>query len=140
MTRRIYFAGSIRGGRGDQTIYLEIIRMLQSHGTVFTEHVGDEELEAIGEDINDRCIHDRDLRWLRQAEFVVAEVTTPSLGVGYEIGKATEWEKPVLCLYRNGGERKLSAMIGGCPGVNVTNYETLSDLDPIFDAFFTCGL
>ena len=31
---------------------------------------------------------------------VVAEVTQPSLGVGYEIGRAVAMEKPILCLYR----------------------------------------
>ena len=31
---------------------------------------------------------------------IVAEVTQPSLGVGYEIGRAVDMKKPILCLYR----------------------------------------
>ena len=31
---------------------------------------------------------------------IVAEVTQPSLGVGYEIGRAYAMKKPILCLYR----------------------------------------
>ena len=31
---------------------------------------------------------------------IVAEVTQPSLGVGYEIGRAYAMNKPILCLYR----------------------------------------
>ena len=31
---------------------------------------------------------------------MVAEVTQPSLGVGYEIGRAVAMGKKVLCLYR----------------------------------------
>jgi len=31
---------------------------------------------------------------------VVAEVTQPSLGVGYEIGRAIEKNKKILCLFR----------------------------------------
>lgn len=31
---------------------------------------------------------------------VVAEVTQPSLGVGYELGRAVALHKPVLCLFR----------------------------------------
>ena len=42
----IYFAGSIRGGRGDQAIYEEIIDRLRRYGTVLTEHVGDVNLLA----------------------------------------------------------------------------------------------
>ena len=31
---------------------------------------------------------------------LVAEVTQPSLGVGYEIGRAVAMDKKILCLYR----------------------------------------
>jgi hypothetical protein len=58
----------------------------RSHGTVLTEHFGDPALTDAGESLDDRFIHDRDIAWLRQADVLVAEVTTPSLGVGYEIG------------------------------------------------------
>ena len=96
----IYFAASISGGRGDQAIYEQIIEMLRQHGTVLTEHFGNASLTAAGEAMPDGDIHDRDLDWLRSADVLVAEVTTPSLGVGYEIGRAVEWGKRVVCLYR----------------------------------------
>ena len=39
---------------------------------------------------------------------VVAEVTQPSLGVGYEIGRAVAMKKKILCLFRpNTDKRKL---------------------------------
>ena len=31
---------------------------------------------------------------------LVAEVTQPSLGVGYEIGRALEMKKDIICLFR----------------------------------------
>ena len=31
---------------------------------------------------------------------IVAEVTQPSLGVGYELGQGTAMGKKILCLYR----------------------------------------
>ena len=37
----IYFAGSIRGGRNDVGVYTPLITHLKKYGTVFTEHVGD---------------------------------------------------------------------------------------------------
>ena len=37
---KIYFAGSIRGGRDDAEIYSQIIEFLQGYGQVLTEHVG----------------------------------------------------------------------------------------------------
>src|ERR1700682_3462745 len=111
--RKIYFAGAIRGGRGDAPLYAEIVSMLGEYGEVLTEHIGDLALTSAGESSSDREIHDRDLAWLREADVLVAEATTPSLGVGYEIGKATEWGTPVLCLYRPAEGRSLSAMISG---------------------------
>ena len=44
----IYFAGSIRGGRRDRNIYLEIIENLKNYGNVLTEHSGDEKLDSFG--------------------------------------------------------------------------------------------
>ena len=115
----IYFAGSIRGGRGDQAIYEEIIDRLRRYGTVLTEHVGDVNLSLGGENAADCDIHDRDLDWLRSADVLVAEVTTPSLGVGYEIGRAVEWGKRVICLYRPADGKRLSGMIAGCNDLTV---------------------
>ena len=132
---KIYFAASIRGGRDDWASYLEIVRQLRDYGQVVTEHVGDVELSAAGEDISDRRIHDRDLDWLKSSDYLVAEVTTPSLGVGYEIGKATEWGKPVLCLYRPSEERSLSAMISGSNRVTLQEYQSPTELPEIFEQF-----
>jgi len=134
---RIYFAGSIRGGRQDQALYFEIVERLRKYGQVLTEHIGDAALSFTGEDQSDQSIHDRDLAWLKSADYLVAEVTTPSLGVGYEIGKATEWGMPVLCLFRAAEGRALSAMIAGCDEVMVREYRTLEEVESILAEFLT---
>ncbi|MGI9165138.1 MAG: nucleoside 2-deoxyribosyltransferase [Pyrinomonadaceae bacterium] len=134
--KKIYFAGAIRGGRDDAVIYFEIVRRLAKYGQVLTEHIGDSALTADGETADDQLTHDRDLEWLRESELLVAEVTVPSLGVGYEIGKATEWGKPVLCLYRPQAGRALSAMIAGSKGVVLKEYESTNQLEEIFSKFF----
>src|ERR1044072_8210575 len=134
--RQIYFAGSIRGGRQDQALYLEIIKRLQPYGQVLTEHIGDSTLSAVGERNANQYIHDRDLAWLKSADYLVAEVTTPSLGVGYEIGRALEWGKPILCLFRKSSGRALSAMIAGSVGVTLREYESATEMGEIFGEFF----
>ena len=133
---KIYFAASIRGGRDDWASYLEIVKQLRAYGEILTEHIGDAELSAAGEDIGDHDIHDRDLGWLKSSDCLVAEVTTPSLGVGYEIGKATEWGKPVLCLYRPAEGRSLSAMIAGSDGVTLIKYQSANELNQTFEHYF----
>lgn len=133
---RIYFAGSIRGGRDDWAIYKEIIASLSKYGTVLTEHIGESELSVTGEDLPDREIHDRDLAWLRSCDLLVAEVTRPSLGVGYEIGKAGEWGLKVLCVYRPSVTPLLSAMIAGS-NATVHQYNDPAELSPFFAKHFS---
>ncbi|XP_020368163.2 2'-deoxynucleoside 5'-phosphate N-hydrolase 1 [Rhincodon typus] len=120
----IYFCGSIRGGRQDVDIYCRIINYLKKCGRVFTEHIGNPDLVEKGEDgvkSGDKYIHDRDLMWLQEADVIVAEVTQPSLGVGYEIGRAVAMNKKILCLFRSSSKYILSAMIRGAE--NGTNFQ-----------------
>ncbi|XP_036403340.1 2'-deoxynucleoside 5'-phosphate N-hydrolase 1 [Megalops cyprinoides] len=113
---RIYFCGSIRGGRQDVVIYQRIVQKLQTYGKVLTEHVSSGDISEKGEDAaldGDKAIHDRDIEWLMSADVIVAEVTQPSLGVGYELGRALAMDKKILCLFRPSSGRVLSAMIRG---------------------------
>jgi 2'-deoxynucleoside 5'-phosphate N-hydrolase len=133
---KIYFAGSIRGGRRDVAIYQSIIACLSSFGEVLTEHVGDASLSEKGDDgPDDRFIHDRDLAWLKACDVLVAEVSVPSLGVGYELGQAVALKKPALCLYRAESEHSLSAMIAGSPDIQTAVYASIDDIRKILTGF-----
>ena len=90
--RKVYFAGSIRGGRQDAALYGEMIAFLEARGCrVLTEHVGLESLQEAGErTMTEEEIFDRDMAWLCDSDLVVAECTTPSHGVGYELARARE--------------------------------------------------
>ncbi len=133
---KIYFAGSIRGGREDVPIYEAMITWLGSFGEVLTEHVGDTALSEKGDDgPDDRYIHDRDMAWLKSCDLVIAEVSTPSLGVGYELGWAIALGKPVLCLHRADSMKPLSAMITGNPGIKMVCYTSLDEARIIIEKF-----
>ncbi|MBS3170612.1 nucleoside 2-deoxyribosyltransferase [Candidatus Woesearchaeota archaeon] len=134
---KIYFAGSIRGGRDDKELYLQLIQHLTQYGQVLTEHVGNGNLTEFGEDgPSDEWIYNRDMDWVRQSDVVIAEVSTPSLGVGYEIGKAEDMNKKMLCLYREQQNKRLSAMIRGNSNVKIARYETFEDAISHIDSFF----
>lgn len=134
----IYFAGSIRGGREDAALYRRIIEHLKNFGTVFTEHIGDASLTDQGDEgVTDRFIHDRDLAWLSGSDVVVAEVTTVSLGVGYEIGQAVSMGKRIVCLYRPSPGKRLSAMIAGCPDLTVVEYQDAREAMQAVSEFFS---
>ena len=134
----IYFCGSIRGGRDLAETYAKMIEILGSFGKVLTEHLGsNEEIETKDRILSDKEIHDRDLQWIVESELLVAEVTVPSLGVGYEIGRAIEMGKPVLCLYRSGSEFTVSAMIAGSDDVEMKYYQNMEEVKDLFKAFFS---
>ncbi|MFH1279586.1 MAG: nucleoside 2-deoxyribosyltransferase [Candidatus Eisenbacteria bacterium] len=138
---RIYFAGAIRGGRGDRGLYRGLIDHLRSRGEVLTEHVGDPSLSEDGEEgLSDRAIYDRDVGWIVGASVVIAEVTTPSLGVGYEIATAESHRKPTLCLFRPSAGVRLSAMIEGSHRSVVRPYETLEEAVAAVDEFLASVL
>ena len=106
---KIYFAGSIRGGRTDVELYHRIIEFLKKNHSVLTEHVGDLNLQ---ESTTDQEIYAQDTAWLREADVVIAECSNPSLGVGYELAYAERYGKPVHIFY-NKGRGGLSAMLTG---------------------------
>ena len=134
---KIYFAGSIRGGREDAALYLQIIEHLKNYGEVLTEHVGDPSLTSAGDDgPTDRYIHDRDVEWLLQSDVLVAEVTAVSMGVGYEIGRAIAVGKKVLCLFCLDAGKNLSAMVAGCSGIKLMQYTSLSEAQSAIDQFW----
>ena len=125
---KIYFAGAIRGGRDETDIYKKIITYLSSKAEVLTEHVGSSVLMTIGEtNRSDREIFMRDMEWLQSADLIIAEVTTPSLGVGYELGIAEKLNIPVLCLYRPIKGKRLSAMLSGNEKFNCEAYQTFDE-------------
>lgn len=141
---KIYFAGSISGGRDYQDIYADMIIHLKKYGDVLTEHIGSKNLSSNGEDDSDYAIHGRDMEWLNSSDVVVADVTKPSLGVGYEIGRVTEMNaratekefKHLLCLYKRNDSIRISAMIKGNPEIKIEEYNDIEEAKTAIDRFF----
>ena len=127
--RKVYFAGSIRGGRQDAALYGEMIAFLEKRGCrVLTEHVGLESLQAEGErTMTEEEIFRRDMAWLTESELVVAECTTPSHGVGYELGRARDMGKEIHIFY-DLSRGRLSAMLAGDSAFILHPYTTRQEV------------
>ena len=132
---KIYFAGAIRAGREDASLYADLIRYLGRFGTVLTAHVGDAALLAAEQFLTEAEIFHRDMQWLEAADFVVAEVSTPSLGVGFEIGMAQTMGKEICCLYRRRQGISLSAMIIGNQALSVHAYAEYGEAERLLANF-----
>jgi len=134
----IYFACSITGGREYEQIYQAIVEALLADGhRVLTAHLADArvmELEAV---IDPLYVFRRDTAWIQTSDALIAEVSTPSHGVGYEIGYALAQVKPVLCCYNEGVG--VSKMITGNPHskLQVRTYQTAVEVVQIVRDFLS---
>jgi nucleoside 2-deoxyribosyltransferase len=133
---KIYFSGSISGGRDHAAIYPHIVARLQAQEhDVLSAHVADPAALEVEKDLPPREVFERDTQWVKDCDALIAEVSTPSLGVGYEIALAVQLGKPVLCVYRSGV--RLSKMISGntAPHLMVAAYTVAAELDKHVDSF-----
>ena len=122
---KIYFACSIRGGRQNAGAYKHLADYIAERATLLTEEFTDQNLTADGTNAPSSVIHKNDLDLVAKADVIIAEVSVPSLGVGYEIAKAEELGKPILAFYDTRSEYKLSAMIEGSENVVLCKYSNL---------------
>jgi nucleoside 2-deoxyribosyltransferase len=83
-----------------------------------TAHLAESGALATEAELGPPTVYGRDTDWIRACDVLIAEVSVPSHGVGYEIGFALGLGKRVLALVQEG--RKVSKMISGNPDSNLT--------------------
>lgn len=132
----LYFACSLTGGREDEDAYGVIVSHLEGAGhEIPTAHLADPgvmELEKVTEADE---IYARDIRWIRGCHALIAEVSTPSHGVGYEIAYALGLSKPVLCCYREGVTVSKMILGNDSQGLAVGSYQNEDEMRALLDQF-----
>ena len=114
----IYFSCSITGGRKDQHIYQRIVNYLIENGhEVPTAHLASLNVMKDESDLNAVDVYQRDMEWVRNCDTLIAEVSTPSHGVGYEIAAAIYLGKYVLCCHHK--DERISKIISGNTSKNM---------------------
>ena len=114
----IYFACSITGGREFEAVYQDLAAAMLADGhEVPTAHLAASSVVELESIVSPGEVYQRDVSWIENADALIAEVSVPSHGVGYEIGYALNAGKRVLCLSQQG--RKLSKMVTGNPDANL---------------------
>lgn len=132
----LYFACSLTGGRGDEGIYAHIVDHLLATGhEVPTAHLARPEVMELERVVIPADVYRRDIGWIEGCQAMIAEVSTPSHGVGYEIAYALGRGKPVLCCFREG--RPVSKMLTGnsSDGLQVLAYRDEKHAIELVDAF-----
>ena len=124
----IYFACSITGGREFEADYQGIVAALTADGhEIPTSHLAQSDVMENERKLTPQDVYERDVNWIKNCDVLIAEVSAPSHGVGYEIGFALNIGKPVLCLHQK--ERRVSKMITGNkdPAIIVQAYTNVEE-------------
>jgi 2'-deoxynucleoside 5'-phosphate N-hydrolase len=125
----IYFACSITGGREFEADYQEIVAALKADGhEIPTSHLAQSDVMENERQLTPQNVYERDVNWIKNCDVLIAEVSVPSHGVGYEIGFALNIGKPVLCVYQK--NRRVSKMITGNldPKLNTQSYANMEEV------------
>ncbi len=134
---KIYLSGAIRGGRQFQKTYEIILDFLKEENhNVLTFHVASKNVLEMENSLREIEIFTQDENWLNECDCVIAEVSVPSLGVGYEIAHALCVKKPVLAIYEV-EVTPISAMIAGNTSslIEVVSYNSHSQLIEVLRSF-----
>ena len=116
---------------------MELINYLSTYGKVLTEHVGNKGIDKSELKNTDTFIFNRDVDWLKISDIMVADVTMPSLGVGYEIAFAESLNMPILCLFNPKHKNSLSAMILGNEKLICKEYNTVEEAKSCVSQFLS---
>ncbi|OYW02337.1 MAG: hypothetical protein B7Z61_11720, partial [Acidobacteria bacterium 37-71-11] len=85
-----------------------------------TRHVADPRGREVEGEATDAEVAQRDLAWVMSCDALVAEVSTPSHGVGVEVATALQHGIPVLLLHRR--DAVVSRLMLGLTGVESAAY------------------
>ena len=125
---KIYVSGSIYGGREKIETYKVIIEALEKYGTVYDKEIIDEDILEKEKFQSDEEIFNKLENYLKNIDIVFAEVTVPSLGVGYELGFADQLGKKVIAIYDMNVVDKVSTMIRGNKRIKLIGYHDISEI------------
>ncbi|MGD1147584.1 MAG: nucleoside 2-deoxyribosyltransferase [Thermoanaerobaculaceae bacterium] len=118
---RVYLAAAMTNTSRDVGAIGALLEAIESCGhQVPTRHVADPLGREVEGAVTDVDIARRDLDWLAGCDALVAEVSTPSHGVGVEVAAALRHGLPVLLVHRRGAQ--VSRLLLGLAGVEVATY------------------
>lgn len=125
---KIYLSGSIYGGTQKIETYKILIKELEKYGEVMNKQVADENTIA-----NEAYQKDEEIfidleNKLYEADIIFAEVSIPSLGVGYELGFADKIGKKIIAIYDYNYVEKVSTMIRGNKRIKLISYKDIKEI------------
>ena len=96
---KFHFLASLEGNK---EIYKKVFDTLNGLGyKCVTSHVLERNIRDVRKETSEQAEYyvKKMIHWVKKADFIVAEVTIPSISIGYEIMAAIQKGKPVVVIY-----------------------------------------
>ena len=123
---QVYLAAAMTNPDRDLVTIGRFLEAIESAGhRVPTRHVADPGGKEADRRLTDTELAQRDLAWVAASDALVAEVSTPSHGVGIEVMAALARALPVLLLRR--ADAPVSRLLLGLPAVVTAAYATTDE-------------
>ena len=124
----IYISGSIYGGTQKIETYQKLIPALEKYGEVLDKQIADPNTIANEAFQTDEEIYLDLEQKLISADLIFAEVSIPSIGVGFELGFADKLGKKIIAIYDETYTPKVSTMIRGNKRIQLIPYKDISEI------------
>lgn len=125
---KIYVSGSMYGGQQKIDTYKKLVDKLEEYGEVLTKQIADPYAIENEKYQKDEDIYNDLENKLEKADILIAEVSVPSIGVGYEIGYASKLNKKIVAIYDKNYIDKVTTMIRGNKNIKIIPYKDIREI------------
>ena len=102
---KIYFTSSARGVREFKKKYGRIFQTIEKLGHKNLDDLVltiDKDVFYDGTHDDQTTLYEQTIKFIKESDIIILEVTVPSFSMGYVLHKALEMNKPVIALYQTG--------------------------------------
>ncbi len=128
----VFASLAVFGGRDYIENCKQLVQYILDHGhCVLNKHIVEDDLHELDEGSTPHQIHDQCKQWISEADIIIAEISTPSHGVGIELEYATQLGKPIFSFYLEKEKKNVSKMIMGYKDIKKFSYTSPDDFKKI---------
>ena len=125
---KIFFTYKRKGSLDVAENHSKIEDFLKNYGTIISKDIRSKSIGLNGEELNNNQILQRNLDLIRSSDVLIADVSNPSLGVGYQIHFAKTLNKKIICLYQLQVKKDLSPIIDGDEYLEILKFNNVEEI------------
>ncbi len=133
---KMFFTYKSKGSIDTSDKLEKINNFLEKKGELLSKDLRLKNFKPSGEKMNDKDILDRSLNLIKECDVFIADVSFPSLGVGYQINFAKNLNKKIICLYEVQVKQELSPIINRDNYIHLIKYKDLEEMFIQLELYF----